>query len=134
MADICEHGVAHDFDCDRCNATVEPPTPRLSSDSDRRKTIPVASGCLDYFPDALAAVAELSYTGNQKHNPGQPLHWARAKSSDHADCIARHLLERGMIDTDHVRHSTKIAWRALALLQEEIEAANGLPPSRGSKK
>jgi hypothetical protein len=31
---------------------------------------------LDYFPDALAAVAQISYQGNQKHNPGEPLHWA----------------------------------------------------------
>jgi hypothetical protein len=31
------------------------------------------------------------------------------------------LVDRGKIDTDNVRHSTKVAWRALALLQKEIE-------------
>lgn len=107
--------------------------PRLSTDSDKRKEIPVASGCLDYFPDALAAVAELSHKGNEKHNPGQPLHWAREKSTDEADCLIRHFLERGTVDTDGIRHSVKVAWRALALLQKEIEAAEGLPISRGSR-
>jgi hypothetical protein len=31
------------------------------------------------------------------------------------------LIERGSVDKDGVRHSTKVAWRALALLQREIE-------------
>jgi hypothetical protein len=50
------------------------------------------------------------------------MHWAREKSTDHADCIVRHLIERGQVDTDGVRHSAKAAWRALAMLQTEIEA------------
>lgn len=94
----------------------------LPSDPKSRKDIPLARGAIDYFPDALCAVAELSRIGNDQHNPGQPLHWAKEKSSDHADCIVRHLIDRGRIDTDGVRHSTKVAWRALALLQIEIEA------------
>jgi len=105
----------------------------LTTDSDKRKEIPVASGCLDYFPDALAAVAELSYFGSQKHNPGQPMFWNRALSGDEADALIRHFLERGAIDTDGIRHSAKVAWRALALLQKELEAAMELPMSRGSK-
>lgn len=88
-----------------------------------RKAIPACTGVLDYFPDAIAAVAELSRIGNEQHNPGQPLHWAREKSTDHADCIVRHLMERGTIDTDGQRHAAKVAWRALALLQTEIENA-----------
>jgi hypothetical protein len=83
--------------------------------------VPVTSGVLDYFPDAIAAVAEVSRVGNEQHNPGQPLHWDRSKSTDHADCIARHLLERGTVDVDGMRHSAKLAWRALALLQVELE-------------
>ena len=104
----------------------------LPTDSAARKTIPVATGVLDYFPAAIAAVAELSRIGNDKHNPGEPLHWARGKSSDHADCIMRHLIERGTIDTDGLSHSVKVAWRALALLQEELEAA-GAPQARGAR-
>ena len=88
-----------------------------------RKLRPVCSGVLDYFPDALLAVAELSRIGNEQHNPGQPLHWDRSKSTDDADALVRHLLDRGTIDTDGVRHSAKVAWRALALLQKELEGA-----------
>ena len=87
-----------------------------------RKTFPVATGCLDYFPAALMAVAEVSYVGNEQHNPGQPLHWDRSKSTDEADALMRHFLERGTRDDDGMRHSAKVAWRALALLQKEIEA------------
>lgn len=97
----------------------------LPTDSKERKGIPMARGLLDYFPDALAAVARLSVLGNEKHNPGEPLHWSREKSSDHADCAVRHLVERGRLDTESysepVRHSTEAAWRVLALLQLEIE-------------
>jgi hypothetical protein len=104
----------------------------LPLDSSARKDIPLAAGVLDYFPAALAAVAELSRVGNDKHNPGQPLHWARGKSKDHADCIMRHLIERGTVDADGLSHSVKVAWRALALLQEELEAA-GAPKARGAQ-
>lgn len=95
----------------------------LSTDPKARKNAPVARGLLDYFPDACIAVAELSRIGNDQHNAGQEMHWAREKSTDHADCIIRHLIERGTVDIDGVRHAAKVAWRALALLQLEIEAA-----------
>ena len=94
----------------------------LPTDAKARKNMPIARGVLDYFPDALAAVADVSRIGNEQHNPGQPMHWAREKSQDHADCIVRHLIERGTVDADGGRHSAKLAWRALALLQLEIEA------------
>lgn len=116
--------------------TLEPAEPwppnRLPESSEARKAIPIVTGLFDYFPDALAAVAFVSKLGNDKHNPGEPLHWARGKSNDHADCIGRHLIDRGGFDKDGVRHSACLVWRGLALLQEELEAANGLPPSRGS--
>jgi Domain of unknown function (DUF5664) len=104
----------------------------LPEDPKARKDIPIVRGVLDYFPAALAAVAELSRKGNEQHNPGEPLHHARGKSTDHADCIVRHLMDRGTVDTDGVRHSVKVAWRALALVQEELEAA-GAPLARGAK-
>ena len=93
----------------------------------------MARGLIDYFPDALAAVAHLSHLGNQKHNPGQELHWSRDKSNDHADCIVRHLAERGGFDPEGNRHSVQMVWRALALLQVELERDLGLPVSRGSR-
>jgi len=99
----------------------------LPADSKARKNLPIMAGCMDYFPEALLAVAELSVYGNDKHNPGQPLHWSKDKSSDHADCCVRHLMERGKMDYSYgkdkpVRHSAAAAWRALANLQIEIEA------------
>lgn len=106
----------------------------LPEDSAERKRIPLVTGVLDYFPAALVEVAKVSFAGNEKHNPGQPLHWARGKSNDHADAIGRHLLERGSIDAiTRVRNSAQLAWRALALLQQEMEDAGLAPISRGSK-
>ena len=95
----------------------------LTTDSLARKKIPIATGVVDYFPLALAAVAELSRVGNEKHNKGQPLYWNRPLSADHADTLMRHFIERGTVDADGIRHSTKVAWRALAILQLELEAA-----------
>jgi hypothetical protein len=103
----------------------------LPTDSKERKKIPIASGVLDYFPAALAEIAKVSYQGNEQHNPGQPLHWARNKSNDHSDTIIRHFMERGTVDSDGMRHSAKLAWRALALLQMELEA-EGAPIARGA--
>lgn len=105
----------------------------LPTDPTARKNTPMVRGLLDYFPAALAEVAAVSKAGNDQHNPGQPLHHARGKSTDHADCIVRHLMDRGTKDTDGQRHSAKVAWRALALLQEELEA-EGAPLARGARK
>jgi hypothetical protein len=76
-----------------------------------------------YFPDALAAVARLSKAGNDKHNPGEPLHWSREKSTDHGDCIARHQMTFDQIDPESGEyHAAGVAWRALAQLQLLEEA------------
>ena len=94
------------------------PVPVLQSDSARRKASPVWSGVLNYFPDALMAVARVSKSGNDKHNPGQPLHWSREKSNDHMDCAARHLLTPYEVDLDSKEiHLANAAWRILAELQ-----------------
>lgn len=96
--------------------------PILSTDSAERKNTPICSGVIDYFPRALAYVSTISKAGNDKHNPGEPLHWSKHKSTDHADCIARHLVERDNYDENGQRHSGMLAWRALALLEMELEA------------
>lgn len=95
----------------------------LDGTAEERKRVPIASGVLGYFPDAIAAIAHCSWVGNEQHNPGEPLHWSRHKSSDHADCMIRHFMQRGTVDGDGVRHTTKAAWRALAMLQLELEDA-----------
>ena len=106
----------------------------LPTDSAARKGIPLAEGLLYYFPAALARVAAVSKSGNDKHNPGQPMRHARGKSMDHADCIMRHLADAGTIDPDDgQRHTAKVAWRALALLQEELEREEGAPLPRNAR-
>jgi hypothetical protein len=103
----------------------------LPSDSEARKGIPLTTGLLDYAPAALAEIAKMSRIGNLKHcEPGEPLQHKRGVSADHADCIARHLIDRGTTyietlkdgSTVSVRHSAALAWRAIMLLQEELEA------------
>ena len=81
-------------------------------DSQERKETPVFSGFFEYFPDAIKAVARHSFKSNEKHNPNEPLHWAKDKSDDHLDCLGRHLLEGELV---------AVAWRAMAALQIEIE-------------
>lgn len=93
----------------------------LPDDPAERKKHPVASGVLDYFADALVAISNVSWAGNEQHNPGKELHWDRSKSADEADTCIRHFLQRGTLDKDGKRHTAKFAWRALALLQKEIE-------------
>jgi len=87
-----------------------------------RKETPVFSGVLKYFPDAIRDVAKCSFVGQQQHNPEKPLAWDRSKSGDELDALTRHLIDAGTIDSDGIRHSAKVAWRALANLQKEIEA------------
>lgn len=104
----------------------------MASDSAGRKKAPMARGLIDYFPAALEEVAKLSLYANEKHNPGEEMHHSRGKSWDHADCIIRHLVDRGEEDDDGFLHEVKVAWRALALLQEELEA-RGAPLTRAAR-
>lgn len=94
--------------------------PLFPEDSEERKTYPVYSGFLRYFPAAVAAVAHHSYLGNEKHNPGQSLHWDRAKSGDEADALCRHLMESEVAGYEH--ELVGMAWRAMADLQKYLES------------
>ena len=93
----------------------------LPTDPKERKQIPLYTGLIKYFPDALVEVAKVSFKGNQQHNPGQPLHWAREKSNDHEDTAVRHIFELDGIDTDGGYHAAKAIWRLCAFLQLKIE-------------
>jgi hypothetical protein len=97
----------------------------LPTDAKARKQIPIYSGFIKYFPLAIAEVARVSQAGNEQHNPGKPLHWDRSKSGDELDALGRHFLDAEKFDTDGQRHSAKIAWRAMANLQKELEAEAG---------
>lgn len=106
--------------------------PILSTDSAERKRTPLYSGVIAYCPLALAAVARVSQRGNDKHNPGEPLHHAREKSNDHEDCMARHLVDVNTFNEEmgEYEDAACLAWRALMHLQEleEKRLGKGLPP------
>lgn len=108
-------------------------TVSLPEEQELRNSYPLATGCLDYFPNALAEVARLSYLATKQHHPDQPMHWDRSKSPEHRDKIMRHLVDAGKFDDKGQRHSTMVAWRALANLQEELERELNLPPSPASR-
>jgi len=103
----------------------------MSTDSATRKLMPITSGCLAYFPDALMLVSWVSRVGNDKHNPGQPLHWDKEKSGDEQDCEVRHMLDhlrgveadQGLEPLGELGHLASKAWRALAHLQRACDAA-----------
>lgn len=117
----------------------------LPTDSQERKNYPMLSGCLNYFPAALAGVSKVSKIGNDKHNPGQPLHHARAKSTDHGDCIVRHLTdvqdilarinrnEAPVSSEELLLEVSSLAWRALAYSQELHEIYGTAPMAPGAK-
>jgi len=125
----------------------------LPTDSTVRKSYPLYSGVRKYFPAALAGVAMHSQLGNDKHNPGEPLHHARGKSMDHEDCIDRHLtdladlraeLERYDEQHDHVDYdalkamilteANALCWRALALSQKLHEELDDAPLAPGASE
>lgn len=124
-----------------CLGKRKAPANSLPEDDAKRAQYPMADGLIDYFPNALAEVSRVSFIGSQKHNKGEPMHWARGKSTDHRNKIARHLVDAGGVDevvmedgtVERVRHSAYLAWRALANLQEELEREEGYRPSRASK-
>ena len=89
--------------------------------AEERKKRPVFTGVIKYFPDAIMEISRVSLAGNKQHHPDKPLHWDRSKSTDDYDALARHLIDAGTIDDDGIRHTAKVAWRALACLQKEIE-------------
>ncbi len=115
----------------------------LPTDSTARKDYALFSGCLRYFPAALAGVAKTSKLGNDKHNPGQEMHHARKKSGDHGDCILRHLVDledliaaknRGeeVSQEQILSEASSMVWRALALSQE-LHEKFGAPLAPGAK-
>lgn len=119
---------------------VAVPRTTLPVDSASRKEIPLFRGPLRYFPAALAGVAKVCKLGNDKHNPGEDMHHARGKSSDHADCQLRHLMDMSEDfghgvgrDENGVPQVDLNAWRALALAQQWHEDNDGAPLAPGAR-
>lgn len=110
--------------------------PQLPSDRTTRKATPIWSGFINYFPLAISAVAQLSFSANEVHNPGEALHWSKDKSNDHKDCMGRHLVEIDEYDSEpdhdyHYLHAVKNAWRAMAHLQTLLESGKAPRVKKG---
>lgn len=110
--------------------------PKAIDPSKLRKMQPVGTIATEYFPKALRGVSAVAWVGNEKHNPGENLHWARDKSTDHVDCTLRHLQDAATGDgwdtielpdgrVFQIRHKAAAAWRALAAAELDIEAFGG---------
>lgn len=121
----------------------------LPTESSEREEILLVDGCMNYFPAALAGVAKHSKRGNDKHNPGEPMHHARGKSTGHANRIMRHLMDLQDLLAVYDRHmqltplneallpsilaeASALAWRALALSQE-LHERFGAPLAPGAR-
>lgn len=128
----------------------------LPNESKMRYHYPISSGCLAYFPAALAGVAKHSYIGGAKYNDGALVH-LRYISTEHLDCIGRHLLDlqdliaaktRGTthvetyvydfetsqeklvnlpIDEAILIECNALSWRSLAFSQEQHEKLGNRP-------
>ncbi len=100
----------------------------LPTDDKARKALPIWTFLMEYFPDAFLATVGVAVAGNDQHNPGQPLHWAREKSTDQMNTAFRHMFDYGRgtpRDTDGQWHLAKAIWRLSAQLQLDIEAERG---------
>ena len=85
----------------------------LPTDAMERKAIPIYTGVINYFPDALVCIAKLSLAGGLQHGQTpNTLHWDKTKSMDHLDSMMRHMLDGDWAE---------VVWRALANLQIKIE-------------
>jgi len=98
----------------------------LPTDPAARKALQLYTFMFRYFPDAWLAVVDVARAGNAQHNPGEPLHWAREKSTDQMNAAFNHIFDYGMgekVDTDGCHHLAKAIWRLSAQLQIDIEDA-----------
>jgi hypothetical protein len=96
----------------------------LPTDNAARKALPLWDYMFGYFPDAFLAEVEVAVAGNDQHNKGEPLHWAREKSTDQLNTALRHQMDyaKGVKkDIDGTWHLAKAIWRLKARLQLDIE-------------
>ena len=94
----------------------------ITDNAKKRKSMPVYSGVLKYFPNAIKEVSKTSKAGNDQHHPDKPLHWDMSKSKDEGDALVRHLIDHSIdpVDDDGQLHLSKVAWRALAMLERYL--------------
>ena len=103
----------------------------LPHDAKARKALPLYTFLTQYFPYAIAELVKVSVKGNEQHNPGQPMNWARGKSTDQLDAAMRHLFDHGVgirFGVDGQRTLAQAAWRLLAQLQLDLEKETAVKP------
>ena len=118
---VCLCGLHAYEDEEKAEAPIFP-----GSDAGRRE-YPLCTGLLEYFPRACAETAHHSHIGNEQHNPGEPLHWAKEKSIGRGDQIVRHLMD-GKTAKDRaeaIHHFAGMCWRSLELFERFLQ---GLEP------
>jgi hypothetical protein len=96
----------------------------LPTDYAERKKFQMWTYLTEYFPDSLEAEVQVAVVGNEQHNKGEPMHWARSKSADQMNTAFRHMWDHktvGPKDTDGCYHLAKAIWRLKAELQLTIE-------------
>jgi hypothetical protein len=107
----------------------------LPTDDTERKRMQMWTFLTEYFPDAFEEVVKVAVAGNEQHNPGEKLHWARGKSMNQMDTAFRHQWDyaRGVHkDTDGMYHLAKAIWRLQAELQLLIEQERSPTPQTPS--
>lgn len=127
---FCDHGVFLDEICDQCvdefvanfhlakdgAAVDEMPVVGRKDDSGKA---PVVRGVIQYFPNALNAVAEVSAFGAKKYDWGNWRFVAEGLER-YTDALGRHIASEGREDCDQesgLLHAAHAAWNALARLE-----------------
>lgn len=106
---------------------------RIIPDDDNREDYPLYDVLFGYFPAAMLMLAKWAKVGNDQHNPGEPLGWARDKSTDHTNKILRHLVDYDQKESNGFYEAVPLLWRAAALVQELYEK-EGWPEGRKSMR
>lgn len=97
----------------------------LPTDAKERKQLQLYTFMFKYFPDAWLEVVRVAHLGNEQHNPGEPLHWARGKSTDQMNAAFNHIFDYGLgvkKDSSGSYHLSNAIWRLMAQLQLDLEA------------
>ena len=85
---------------------------RLGKHSETRKRVPIYTGFIKYFPDAIIEVTKQSTRGMLQHSTPT---WNKDISRDELDALMRHMIEGDW---------AAVAWRAMANLQRECDKEN----------
>ena len=97
----------------------------IPEDDEERAKYPIGTYTTEYCPNAIVALARHSFEANEKHNPGEEIHWAKEKSVGSINRVFRHLFEFAWHHARGERrkakyHITAAAWRINELLERYI--------------